>query len=406
MGKGKYRIALWFCSAMMLWINPYCVGANQAKEDYVSSLKSKLERYEKENVPYDTIKVFIDNEILPLVEGGDSAVAKIIVPYLYPIDNPEEAARLHNIAFKDMGEESYVETALWLYSFDKGLGAEWAAACVKSGHTHPRLYTMLARAFDGKYLDNKELGYKACVKDAINGNVESLFTMASALIKEKELEQGKELLHTLIEKSREADGFDALLDECVYYTAPSELSAEQPAWNLEASLAYRDSVVPYYQKFYHWKPLGEPELRVKAYKMLGYMSIIEGDDVNAFKYLNKSAMWDLDVAMEFFLKFSDLYPTETIELLKTAAERGAKNCALQLGMEYFHGKHVKKNPALSLKYAKMGKDLSDNSGSYEFVMSLALEANGRQKEADRWMINSAQKGFGDAQTVVRMRNLR
>lgn len=381
-----------------------CVKANS--EANVSNLKAKLQNFlAKPDLPFDSIAEFLHLEVEPLVSEGNCEAAKILLPYLNLEADPEFAGEVHNLAFKDLGEDAYVETALWLYTQNPPYSVEWTVKCMKNGHEHPRLYTLLARAYDHKLLKNDEIGQFVINKDAENGNVQSLFRKAIWQYQEKDMEQAKELLIRLISQATKPEGYDAILDDVPYYKAPMELSTRQFAGMVNASSAYQDSVVPIYTREVHWLPEGEPEIKVRANKMLGYIYLIEGEKEKGLEYLSKAVAWDWTIAQEYFNDYADSDPTGAIRLLSVAADGGSKQCALKLGLEYSTEKHIKKNPALALKYAKLGLDPDDDSGTPEFAMASALLANGRRQEAGKWMKKSASKGCEAALFVMRQLNL-
>lgn len=94
-------------------------------------------------------------------------------------------------------------------------------------------------------------------------------------------------------------------------------------------------------------------------------------------------------------------PNESLSLLKIAADRGSKECAQALAMEYAHGNNIKGNPQLALKYAKLGMDINDKSGLSEFIMGLALFYNGRKTEAREYMKKSANKNWEPAKIFLK-----
>lgn len=369
----------------------------------LDNLKDKMqEMLANENSKFEDFCAFLHKEVEPLAENGNVEAAKMLVPYLNPESEPEFASKIHNLAFSDLGEESYVETALWLYTVNPIYGTWWAVQCIKEGYHHPRLYTLLSRAKEHGILEDKELNAIVTIRDAANGNVASMYTLVGELIHKKDLDGAKELLLRIADSSSKEGGYDSVLDNCLYYTAPMTLSAHNFAGRINAYKAYADSVAPFYIKNPYWIPDGEPELRIKVYKELGYLYTAEGNLDEGLNNLNKACKWDTNIAMEYFQNFADHTPEMGIKLLQTAADNGSKQCALQLGLVYSDERYVKKHPSLSLKYAQQGFDPDDDSGIGEFVMACALQANGKKREADNWMKKSAAKGYRDAELVMRM----
>lgn len=350
----------------------------------------------------DTVYNYLVKEIKPFADNGDIEAAQILLPYINPRKDIKYATKIHTIAFADLANDPIIETAYWLNTYNPIYAAEWSYARIMEGYNNPRLYTLIARTFDNnENWQNKEIGRKATILDAKNGNAESLFTIASMLINTKEYDQAIEILEKLIIASSCSDGYDTYLDECAYYTAPMELTAHHWALEFNLNIAWSDSIVPIYQNKEIWKPEGEPLLRVKANTMLGYTHLVLGNTTKALNHLGKAAAWDFNVAMKFYKINFFTMPNESLSLLKIAADRGSKECAQALAMEYAHGNNIKGNPQLALKYAKLGMDINDKSGLSEFIMGLALFYNGRKTEAREYMKKSANKNWEPAKIFLK-----